>query len=381
MSTPDPTRGAAVEPAAGVPVFYICDQSLPRPCALLHGAVLAAAFLAGVCLLIARGGGFPGVLIGSHQPSRSHRISAPTAAAPVALSTEVRVKQEPSEVIPFYFRLLAIVSVLDANHDGIISAGEIAHAPQLLATLDANHNGRLDADECGGNFGDKPLTTGPTPDELTRLLMSFDRNHDGKLERSELPERLQGLFDRGDPNKTGVLLAAGIRQLAAAEQAARATAPLDPQFLQRARLAFMRIHPILAALDADRNGEISGAEMRNSPAMLRTLDSNNDGQLTVTEILPDPLASAAAQFVSVFDINSDRTISREEWTPVFGKRLRHALTRAGRSRNGLVTAQDLVNQIGLNPDTGREDVTAYEEMLAATRQGFAAIVARSRSPK
>ena len=292
----------------------------------------------------------------------------------------MRVKPEPSEFVPFYFRLLALVSTLDANHDGIISAGEIANAPKLLATLDANHDGRLDADECGGNFGDKPETTGPTPDELTRTLMSFDRNHDGKLERSELPARLQGLFDRGDPNKTGFLVAAGIRKLAAADQAAGATA-LDPQFLQRARLAFMRIHPILAALDTDRNGEISAAEMRNSPAMLRTLDGNDDGKLTVNEILPDPLAAAAAQFLSVFDTNNDQTISREEWTPVFGKRLRQVLTRAGRNRNGLVAGRDLVSQIAINPATGSEDVAAYEEMLAATRQGFAAIVARSHTPK
>ena len=359
-------------PDSSVPAFYICDQSLPRPSALLNGVVLAAAFLAGVCLLIARGGAFPGGLTGSH-----HANLLPTAAAPVNPSTGVRVKPEPPQLVPFYFRLLALVSTLDANHDGIISAGEIASAPTLLATLDANRDGRLDADECGGNFGDRPENTGPTTDELTRTLMSFDRNHDGKLERSELPERLQGLFDRADPNKTGVLLPADIRQLAATDRAAGA-APLDSQFLQRARLAFMRIHPILAALDTDRNGEISAAEMRNSSAMLRTLDANNDGQLTVNEILPDPLTAAVAQFVSVFDTNNDQTISPEEWTPAFGRRLRQTLTRAGRSRSGLVTGGDLVRQIAIDPATGSEDLTAYQEMLAATRQGFAAIAARSR---
>jgi Ca2+-binding EF-hand superfamily protein len=369
MSTTDPLRGAAGQTAGGVPVFYTCDDSLPRASALANGAVLAAAFLAGVCLLIARGG-IPSVLVGAHEPNHSHLLAAPTSAAPAERSSEIRVKPEAAEApIPLYFRLLTIVSALDANHDGVISAGEIAQAPTLLAKLDANHDGKLDADECGGHFGDEAQTAGPTAGELTRTLMAFDRNHDGKLQRRELPERLQGLFDRGDPNKTGVLSPDDIRKLAEAENAVHAPRPLDPQFLQRARLAFMHIHPILAALDADHNGEISAAEMRNAPAMLRTLDQNQDGKLTVNEILPDPVAAAAAQFISIFDTNSDRALSREEWTAAFSHRLRQALTRAGRNHHGLVTEQDLVNQM---------DAAAYEEMRAATRQGFAALLAKAR---
>jgi Ca2+-binding EF-hand superfamily protein len=131
----------------------------------------------------------------------------------------------------------------------------------------------------------------------------------------------------------------------------------------------MHIHPVLAALDADHNGEISAAEMRNAPAMLRTLDANNDGKLTVDEILPDPVAAAAAQFVSVFDTNNDRAISKEEWTSAFGKRLRQALIRAGRNHNGLVTGQDLADQIRLYP-------ASYQEMLTATHRGFAAMLAK-----
>ena len=380
MSTSNPSNSAAVQPASGVPIFYICDESLPRASALVNGAVLAAAFLAGVCLLIARGGGFPSVLIGSHEPRHSHLIPAPTSAPPAGLNTEVRVKPEPSEAIPFYFRLLAIVSALDANHDGVISAGEIANAPKLLAALDANHDGKLDADECGGHFGDEPTAGAPTAGDLTRTLMAFDRNHDGILQRSELPDRLQGLFDRGDPNKTGTLTTAAIRQLAETEIAAHAPTSLDPQFLQRARLAFMHIHPILAALDADRNGEISAAEMRNSPAMLRTLDDNHDGRLTVEEILPDPVVSAATQFVTIFDTNNDRVLSKEEWTAAFGPRLRQTLTRAGKNRNGLVTGEDLAGQILLDQASHPGDSAAYDEMLAATHKGFAALAVTKVNP-
>jgi hypothetical protein len=54
-------------------------------------------------------------------------------------------------------------------------------------------------------------------DELVKTLMSFDRNGDGKLERSEVPERMQGLFDRADTNKDGFLTPEEIRTLARAE--------------------------------------------------------------------------------------------------------------------------------------------------------------------
>ncbi|SPE32829.1 hypothetical protein SBA3_1920009 [Candidatus Sulfopaludibacter sp. SbA3] len=379
MTIPTPLSGTAPQPAAGIPAFSMCDDSLPRTSALLNGAVLAAAFLAGVCLLIQRGGSFPNVLIGSHEPSHSHILSATTSAPPVDLTTTVQVRPEPSEAIPLYFRLLTIVSALDADHDGVISAAEIVNAPAVLAKLDANHDGKLDADECGGHFGDEPQTAGPTPDELTQTLMAFDRNHDGKLERSEVPERLQGLFDRGDQKHSGVLTPGDIRQLAQADSAAQAPRGLDPQFLQRARLAFMHIHPILAALDADHNGEISAAEIRNAPAMLRTLDDNRDGKLTVDEILPDPVAAAAAEFLSVFDTNNDGTISPEEWSPAFGKRLRQALTRAGGGNHGLVTERDLVNQILLFPAARLGDATAYQEMQNATHQGFKAMVSAART--
>jgi mono/diheme cytochrome c family protein len=50
--------------------------------------------------------------------------------------------------------------------------------------------------------------------EMVKTLMAFDRNGDGKLEKSELPERMQGLFDRGDANRDGFLTPAEIRKLA-----------------------------------------------------------------------------------------------------------------------------------------------------------------------
>lgn len=45
--------------------------------------------------------------------------------------------------------------------------------------------------------------------------------------------------------------------------------------------------PIINALDADGNGEISTAEMESAATALATLDKNNDGTLDASEIMPN----------------------------------------------------------------------------------------------
>jgi len=46
--------------------------------------------------------------------------------------------------------------------------------------------------------------------------------------------------------------------------------------------------PIVAALDANRDGMVDAQEIDNAPAALRKLDRNNDGNLTMDELLPPP---------------------------------------------------------------------------------------------
>ncbi len=60
----------------------------------------------------------------------------------------------------------------------------------------------------------------PGPDvsaELVDTMMRFDRNGDGKLDRSEVPDRMQGMFDHADSNKDGFLTPEEIRTLARAQ--------------------------------------------------------------------------------------------------------------------------------------------------------------------
>ena len=61
--------------------------------------------------------------------------SAPASGRPNA-STQ-RAKASPP----------LVVATLDANHDGIIDAGEIANASQALKSLDKNADGRLSREE------------------------------------------------------------------------------------------------------------------------------------------------------------------------------------------------------------------------------------------
>ena len=66
----------------------------------------------------------------------------------------------------------------------------------------------------------EPGPSGPTPDEIVTELLAFDRNGDGQLSRDEVPERMQGLFARGDANQDGVLSRDELRQLAVAQSEA-----------------------------------------------------------------------------------------------------------------------------------------------------------------
>ena len=72
---------------------------------------------------------------------------------------------------------------LDANHDGTLSAEEIAAAPHSLLTLDRDGDGTLSPDELAG----PGETTAPSPNQLVLQLMSFDRNGDGVLTKDECP--------------------------------------------------------------------------------------------------------------------------------------------------------------------------------------------------
>jgi Ca2+-binding EF-hand superfamily protein len=176
---------------------------------------------------------------------------------------------------------------LDADGDGVISATELANAGASLKSLDKNGDGKLTEDEVrpqmggrGGRGGEPGETAAPSAEEMVQTLMAFDKNDDGQLTRDELPERMHGLFDRADTDKNGLLTAGEIRKAAQATVAPAArNRDEGPNF--------MRLDPILTALDTNSDGEISAAEIEAAATSLKKLDKNGDGKLSEDEVRPN----------------------------------------------------------------------------------------------
>lgn len=197
-----------------------------------------------------------------------------------------------------FMRMHPVLAALDSDGDGTIAATELAAAPNVLSKLDADHDGKLAPEEMRPRFGPggrggrgrgpggpggepgggRPAETEPPSSaDLVKNLLSFDRNGDGNLTKEEVPERMQGLFARGDADKNGTLSSAELNKMAetqsrrANEERPGGGPPPDP---------------ILRALDTNQDGAVSSAEIAKSPAALKSLDKNGDGALTEEEVRP-----------------------------------------------------------------------------------------------
>lgn len=260
-----------------------------------------------------------------------------------------------------------LLAALDTNHDGVISAEEIDRAPVSLKTLDVNHDGKLTAVECGMKGGLDTL--GPRADELVAALMAFDRNGDGKLERNEVPERMQGLFDRADTEKKGVLTPDQIRKVAEEDNEKRADPEPYPGYAKRARIAYMRRFPVNSALDANHDGEVSAAEIEDAAAALRMLDKNADGKLTEDEVTSDPVIALVVQFMLAADTNGDDRLSKQEASVRSAQEFGIAIAAADGNHRGYVSEAELIAEISKRADANHDGVVTSEELLQARRSG------------
>ena len=202
-----------------------------------------------------------------------------------------------------FARFSPLWTALDTDADGVISAAEIAAAPAALRALDKNRDGKLTLDEVrpamqggrgmegrGGREGE--AAGGDTTEETVKTLMAFDANGDGKLQKSELPERMQAIFERGDANHDGVLTPDEIRAMARAQQPTGASGRGGEREREGGRgrggpEGMMRMDPIFAALDTNHDNTLSAEEIDAAPAALKTLDKNGDGKLTEDEVRPN----------------------------------------------------------------------------------------------
>ena len=200
--------------------------------------------------------------------------SAVVLAAASATASLVAQGGQPQAPPPRVFLL-----ALDTDHDGQLSAAEIAAASKSLLTLDKNHDGQLTSDEYSPRFN--PNST--AADEVLQRMMLLDRNGDGVLTLDEVPERMQAVFQRGDTNHDGKLSSDEIRAMAQAQAdpqgkaVGRGNAPVQ-----------LRTDPITDVLDADHDGIFSAEEIANATVVLKTLDKDGDGTLSVVELRVRP---------------------------------------------------------------------------------------------
>ena len=110
----------------------------------------------------------------------------------------------------FIVRIPPLMTALDLDGNGEISAMEIEQASKSLKKLDKNGDGKLTEDELRPNAPDgdarrRGPESGGGNDETVARLMEFDTNKDGKLAKDELPERMRGVFAKADVDKDGFL--------------------------------------------------------------------------------------------------------------------------------------------------------------------------------
>ncbi len=200
-----------------IPVFRILESSLPRRSALVHGTVLSLAFFGAVTFAIGRGGNLPRLLIGAKHP-RPHVLPVDRSSVLEAQPT-TEIKVPPPAVDPlyelanFYFRIVRVLDVLDADRDRIISAWEVMTAPAALEKLDRDRDRRLSPEECGFFLGEGPKTKlDPQFVILARLnfmrfnpvLAALDPDHDGVVSESEIRNSSAALKTL-DQNRDGSL--------------------------------------------------------------------------------------------------------------------------------------------------------------------------------
>jgi Ca2+-binding EF-hand superfamily protein len=354
----EPGDEARLADAAGsgtdrVPSFYTSESEIPPPGALVNGLIGSTIVFGLAAYAVAHGGGRAAIFTyyggdfhaGPPVYGEATPGGAPSSPGAKTSSNDATGKpnaaalQKQAEA-KAHFERVRVLAALDADHDGQISAEEIANAPTLLATLDKNHDGKLDPEELGFRPLRMQQQSGPPPEPPAKSARKTGR----KTSR-------------------------------AANSSVNATAGTAAK---RAQLNFVRLEPVLAVLDADHDGALSATEIANASDALKALDRNHDGRLTLDEVVLDPVTS---EVVSIFrlDTNLDRKISRAEARAPFGRPIQELLKAADRNGDGDVTWEDLTREIQQRADLDHDGVVTWDEMLRA-RQSHALYGIREPRP-
>jgi hypothetical protein len=205
-----------------VPLFQTIETYKPRPAALLHGGFLGILWILAAVVLIGKGGGGAAPFLLGMHFSRPGLLPFDRNSV-AAGDLGTTVKPGPD---PFEAWLK-------------LARPYFASMP-VLRSLDTDRDYAL-----------SPWEIGNAPAALRKL----DTRHEGKVTAGECGLHI-------DPNSVPAPVAVQLRR------------------------QFMGYHPVLAALDADHDGEISAWEIDRAAAALKKLDRNRDGYLTADELLP-----------------------------------------------------------------------------------------------
>lgn len=104
-----------------------------------------------------------------------------------------------------------LMTALDTDKDGKLSAEEISNAAKALKALDKNEDGALDTSELapqrGGARGGRGGGGGRGGDASDRInrMMELDADKDGKISKEEGGDRMSRFFEFMDGDKDGFL--------------------------------------------------------------------------------------------------------------------------------------------------------------------------------
>ena len=131
----------------------------------------------------------------------------------------------------------------------------------------------------------------------------------------------------------------------------------------------MRSDPLLRALDANHNGEISASEIHDAERELEELEQDHNGVLEALELVPDYVTAAVLRVFARLDLNHNGRIEASECAGAAGDPFRSLLSAADTDRDNDVTLEELTVEIFHRADQNRDGIVTREEMEAAMRSG------------